>query len=699
MAVWRGLLAAALSALLVACPQPGTPEVQPPTTQPPATQPPAVQPPQGAAMLVSGSLAIGAELSAPLRQSFGGSWTVQSLPDWLTADPLQGGGDLNTTLTLRRSSAVQTAAAQPNLSGTISVLWRSADGTQTGVAAFAVSAELYRVQGQLLSGGMQLAASDVSGEAARVRGTASVPAARGVIVTYRSVAARQRAMTREPGVRSAAGQSLTLQTADPQATIRRLLTDPAVASAAPDALLHALDLPSRNLSGQALAAPLLPTDDFAAAQWAYRSLGYPAVWRDMQGHPYTRPVTVAVLDTGVRYDHPDLAGKLYGPAEGALDLLSSPGNGDGDPVDRDPTDPATPGRTDISHGTHVTGIIVANWGSFTPPCGGCSGSGVVGASYTAPIKVLPIRVLDAPDGNGTESDIAAALLYAAGDPVVLGGQTYLNPHPAQVINLSLGGPLSDPAQIALLCGAVQRATQLGALVVAAAGNGGGTAPVYPAACPGAVSVASVSPSDSAVPQHAYYSDAYAQVALSAPGGNPNTSYNGGSLNGRPLPDLILSTGWNYPANLPSYALEAGTSQAAPQVSALAALLLSKGTAATPAAALDRMLQTASDLGAAGRDPLFGAGLINPAAALGAAAVSDALGVSVQDASGRSYAPALDSLGRFDAWLPDGPLRLVAGQDSNGNGFAGESGEPRSERALTLGPAQPGLNLGTLTLAP
>ena len=318
------------------------------------------------------------------------------------------------------------------------------------------------------------------------------------------------------------------------------------------------------------------------------------------------------------------------------------------------------------------------------------------------MKVLPIRVLDAPNGNGSESDIALGVRYAAGDPVTLSdGKTYTNPHPAQVINLSLGGPLNDRNQIEMLCSAVSRATTLGSLVVAAGGNDGKTDPFYPAACPGAVAVASVSLSDSAVPIHAYYSDQYQQVALSAPGGNPKTSYNGGTLkdqNGRPqpIPDEILSTGWNYADNLPGYYLEAGTSQAAPQVTALAALLLSKGVAATPAAALDRMLATASDLGAAGRDSTYGVGLINPAAALGAAPVSNTLGLSVQDEQGRSYVPALDSVGRFTAYLPGGSFRVVAGRDSNGNGFAGEAGEPRVEKTASLGPSLPSFDVGTLT---
>ncbi len=717
------LALSSLTWVLAACYQSPTPVV-----------PPLIS---AASLLKDQSVALGYTLSVAVQQAFAGSWEVQGLPAWLTASPMSGTGNLNTTLFANRSVSVTTAASQPTLASDVKVKWTAPNGA-TGSVTLKVGADLYALTGRVedSAGSLRLPATDLSvAGAASVR--AATPAARGVVVGYRSQAARVQAMKTlsteflstdaslpRVALRSAAGQVLTLSTPDVQGTIARLVARPEVAYAVPDATLSALDLGqpiqaagqpvgTQSVSPQGLlSTPLNSGDDFAPLQWAFRLLGYPAVWRDMQQNPYTRAVTVAVLDTGVRYDHPDLKGRLYGPGDGALDVLgyskdSVTGavlydNGDGDGPDTDPTDPATPGRSDISHGTHVSGIIAATWGNFTPPCNGCSGSGVAGASYTAPVKVLPIRVLDAPGGNGSESDIALAIRYAAGDPVTLSdGKTYTSPHPAQVINLSLGGPLSaqtvtGQAQIEVLCDAVARATTLGSLVVAAGGNFGGSAPIYPAACPGAVSVASVSLSDSAVPLHAYYSDQYQQVALSAPGGQPGTYYNGGTFNNQPLPDEILSTGWNYARNLPGYYLEAGTSQAAPQVSVLAALMLSKGVVATPAAALDRMLVTASDLGAAGRDPTYGVGLINPAAALGAPTVSNTLGLSVQDAQGRSYAPTLDSVGRFTAYLPDGAFRVVAGRDSNGNGFAGESGEPRAERTVSFGPAQPGFDVGTLT---
>ncbi|WP_407569275.1 S8 family serine peptidase [Deinococcus altitudinis] len=728
-------MALAAGLVLVGCTPPATPDLN---------------------VLRDQTVTLGYGLSAQVQQPFTGTWTIEGLPSWLTATPTSGTDDVNTVLTADRRVAAPGSAAQAALTGEVKLNWTAREGA-VGSATLKVGADLYRLSGQVQgsAASLGLGRQDVGQQGAaqaqpnpasagRLRVgevRAGLPVARGVIVAYRSQAARVQAMKvltgaaapaaaqtstqtsaqvaapSVPGerVRSAAGQTLTLSTPDVQATLARLRAQPEVAYAVPDAVFSALGLnrPAEQDSGRAaaaqqlLAAPLNPADEYAPLQWAYRLLGYPAVWRDMQQRPYTRAVTVAVLDTGVRYDHPDLKGQLYGPGDGALDLLAATDgngapNGDGDGPDTDPTDPATPGRTDISHGTHVTGIIVADWGTFAPPCPGCSGSGVVGASYTAPVKVLPVRVLDAPAGSGSESDIALALLYAAGDPVTLGGgqagssQTYTNPHPAAVINLSLGGPLTDSLQIKVICDAVARATDLGALVVAAAGNFGGSAPIYPAACPGAVSVASVSLSETAVPQHAYYSDRYPQVALSAPGGNPGTGYNGGTLNGQPMPDEILSTGWNYAGNLPAYYLEAGTSQAAPQVAALAALLLSKGTVTTAGAALARMVATATDLGAAGRDDTYGAGLINPVAALGAPAVSNALGLTLQDDRGRSYQPALDSVGRFTAYLPDGRFRALAGRDSNGNGLAGETGEPRVERSVTLGPTAPTSDLGVLT---
>ena len=355
---------------------------------------------------------------------------------------------------------------------------------------------------------------------------------------------------------------------------------------------------------------------------------------------------------------------------------------------------------DGSHGTHVSGIIAAGVGRFAAPCTNCSASGVVGAALTAPIKLLPVRVIDSA-GNASESDVALAVRYAAGQSVTVQGTAYSNPHPAQIINLSLGGPISA-ANAQPLCDAIAEVTALGSLVVVAAGNGGSAQPYYPAACPGAVSVAAVRPAAGGLPIHAEYSQHYPQVSLSAYGGADsygNPTFNMGlTLGGKAVPDAIFSTSWNYTLNQPSYQFESGTSQAAPQVSALAALLLSKGMVPSAQAALSRIQQTATDLGPAGRDDYIGYGVINAAAALGAPAVGSALILNILGTAS-SFSPALDAAGRFSAYLPGGDFQLLAGYDANGNGVGGEVGEPGAKASVSLGPEHPSADLGSLPIKP
>ncbi|WP_177198827.1 S8 family serine peptidase [Streptomyces colonosanans] len=144
--------------------------------------------------------------------------------------------------------------------------------------------------------------------------------------------------------------------------------------------------------------------------------------------------TIAVIDTGVDYSHPDLGGG-FGPDHkvvGGHDFVND---------DDDPTD-------DNGHGTHVAGIIAAD---------GQRPDGVLGVAPDA--QLTAYKVLDA-DGSGYTSDIIAGL-EAAVDPG--------NPHRADVVNMSLGGPGdgTDP-----LGRAATAASKLGVVVVAAAGNSG-----------------------------------------------------------------------------------------------------------------------------------------------------------------------------------------------------------------------------------
>ncbi|UBV43945.1 S8 family serine peptidase [Deinococcus taeanensis] len=645
------------------------------------------------------------QVTAPLS----GTWRVTGVPAWLRVTQQAGSGPVKLDMTAVRQDATPVTADQPTLSGTLRIAWSTGTGpdARNGTAEWTVTARQFELSGRLIEPA-QVQGQDVHLRSAGLPKQSTTAAARGVIVKYRASAlgAQMTGPNRGPApeqlgtqalrargltvtrTRHLGGRTAALSVSDVPGALAALRADPDVEYAVPNVVVH---------TQAQLAQPVTPTDQFAPLQWAYPLMGYGAVWRDMESGAYTRPVTVAVVDTGVRFDHPDLQGQLWLPGEGAMDVLADPNNGDMDGPDTDPTDPWYTGRTNGSHGTHVTGIIAARWGQNTTTCAGCSTSGVVGATYRAPVKVLPVRVIDS-SGDATAEDVAVGLRYAAGLPIDMAGVTSRTPHPAQVINLSLGGAVSAE-EAKPMCDAVRDATDAGALVIVAAGNGYGTVPYYPAACPGAVSVASVSLSGASAPVHSPFSNAYPEVQLSAPGGADPYSgakFNGGMFNGVAFPDMILSTGWNYAKNQPNYEAEVGTSQASPQVAALAALLLSKGVTTDAASTLARLRDTATDLGEQGRDPLFGYGMVNAAAALNAPQVSWRLGLRVQSSRGLSFQPAVDPTGAFHAYLGEGTYHVTGGTDVNGNGIYGEANEARDERQVTLAQDTPNVNVGDLT---
>ncbi|ADY25798.1 peptidase S8 and S53 subtilisin kexin sedolisin [Deinococcus proteolyticus MRP] len=700
------------------------------------------------------TLDLGYAETGRIEKAFTGSWRVEAKPIWLTLKSQSGvaGQPLVMELRADRNVGLSPEAAQPQLSSVIRVRWQPPGSSVSTTSVWTVQARRYALSGQVqwpaLSGTDAAAAPDDVQPAAAGAGGETV------IVKYRSAAVARAvaqavaqpvdsrpdgnktggdtesvpsdlsAAQRQAALESAGrwqqqagqvagrlgGQTLVAGAADPQALAALLRRDPAVEYAVVSAPLSSQQAaetgsPSGASPQEALAQPVVPGDEYAPLQWAYRTLGYGGVWRDMEAGGYTRPVTVAVLDSGVRYDHPDLQGQLLTGAEGALDVLgfapaatgqAAYDNGDGDGADRDPTDPAFAGRTPHSHGTHVSGIIAARWGQQAVGNPKWSTSGVVGASYRAPVRILPVRVIDAA-GKTDVAQVVAGIRYAAGQAVTLDGQTFRSPAPVQVMNLSLGGQISA-AEAQPMCDAVAEARAAGVLVVAAAGNYYGASQVYPAACPAALAVGSVTLSGGSAPRHSEFSNRFAEVALSAPGGTAlGNTYNGGILNEQPAPDQIFSTDWDYAKNEPRYAYQAGTSQAAPQVSALAALLLSKGVTTGPDDTAARLTTTATDLGTPGRDEYFGYGMINPAAALGAPAVSAAPGFSLQSDRGQSYQPPLDAQGRFTAYLGAGNFTLRGGIDRSGNGLAGEYGEAGAQVSGTLSAEQPEVQLAPLVI--
>jgi subtilisin family serine protease len=305
-------------------------------------------------------------------------------------------------------------------------------------------------------------------------------------------------------------------------------------------------------------------DPLFAKQWGLDQIDAPEAWaRGVKG----AGTVIAVLDTGVDLNHPDLQQKLVQGTDIAAGKRDCP-----------------PGPQDENgHGTHVAGIAAAMTDN---------GIGVAGTAPDA--KIMPVRVLDE-SGSGTSDDVAAGIRYAAD-------------HGADVINLSLG-ELPVVSQIAPLnaeiADAIDHAWAQGSLVVAAAGNE--TFPLCdsPAFEDHAVCVAATD--SRGLPT--YYSNFPNKpdfIGVRAPGGV-------GSVFCEDDED-IWSTMWPGSdfdcGDISGYDTIAGTSMATPFVSGVAAMLAGQGL--TNQQIVDRLETTSSNHGS--YDPVYGWGIVNADAA-------------------------------------------------------------------------------------
>ncbi len=261
-------------------------------------------------------------------------------------------------------------------------------------------------------------------------------------------------------------------------------------------------------------------------------------------------------------------------------------------------------------------------------------TGVAGVTWAT--QIMHLRVLG--KQGGTDFDIANAIKYAAR---LANDSGTLPATRANVINMSLGGPGSSST----VQSAVTAARNAGVVIFAASGNENSSTPSYPAAYAGVISVAAVDFNA----QRAPYSNFGPTVDLAAPGGDTSVDLNQDGYADGVLSTLMQGT---TPPFSPIYAFYQGTSMACPHAAGVAALMLAANPALTPAQIETLLTSTATDLGAPGRDNLYGYGLVNAFAAVSAAQGTSSgtpvLGVTPLNlafgTSGTSLASQVNNLG-------------------------------------------------------
>jgi thermitase len=353
-------------------------------------------------------------------------------------------------------------------------------------------------------------------------------------------------------------QLVAVPAGDRSAAIARYQSNPNVLYAEPN-FIRSIPVPSSHTPG----SEVVPSDYYFHEQWALHNTGQqfycipwifgdlclyggtadadidaPEAWAISTGSP---AVTVAVIDSGIDYTHPDLAANYAG----GYNFVS----GDSNPMD------------DHGHGTHVSGTIAAALDNLTGDP--AAAEGVVGVAPNA--RILAYKVCSS-DGTCSDFAIVQALAQAITDG-------------AKVINMSLGGPDYSRS----LDDAVQNAWNAGLVIVAAAGNDGTTVPFYPAALDNVISVAAFDEDGNRAP----FSNYGSWVDISAPGNVIMSTY--------PLAACAAS---GVPGNSGCYTWLSGTSMAAPHVSGAAALVWSRSDVTTNRQVVDILLRSADPKGVA-----------------------------------------------------------------------------------------------------
>lgn len=313
----------------------------------------------------------------------------------------------------------------------------------------------------------------------------------------------------------------------------------------------------RNLPGVAFAEPnyrvrlfATPNDPLAGSLWGLEKIQAQAAWDQFTGDP---GVVVATLDTGIDYDHADLAANMWtNPGEIPGNNIDDDGNGYVDDVHGINTfNNSGDVRDDDGHGTHVAGTIGAV---------GNNGVGVTGVNWR--VKLVSVKIFTADDSSGSAGAVAGY------DYLIALKRSGVN---LRVVNNSWGGPVPSQALYEAMCAAEAE----GILTVCAAGNSNRDAderPEFPASldCPSLISVAASTQDDDVATFSNY--GAF-MVDLAAPGESVLSTYHGAG----------------------HYQRLSGTSMASPHVAGAAALLLGKDPSLSPAMVKALLLATVDPL--------------------------------------------------------------------------------------------------------
>ncbi len=361
-----------------------------------------------------------------------------------------------------------------------------------------------------------------------------------------------------------------------------------------------------------LSIQAIPNDPYYSQQWYLKRIKADQAWNITRG----TNMVVAVIDTGVDFNHPDLAGKLWvNTREVPNNLKDDDGNGYIDDyygynfINNDPNIDDYHG-----HGTGIASIIAAATNN---------GQGVAGINWNARIMVL--KALNN-IGGGDFGDVAQAIRYAADNG-------------AKIINMSFGSETSS----AILSNAVNYAINKGVPMVAAVGNQNGGSVLYPAAYPNVIAVSGVDERDG----HPSFANTGDSIDLAAP------------ATGILMAGLVGSSSGGYVEG-------SGTSFAAAQVTAAASLITGRYQGITPSI-LESVLKANSDVLSQNAPRYFGSGVLNILKALNSSPLSTST-VSVSNgvlpADGISAARVTVVLQDTDGALKSGREILVRASGPN-----------------------------------